>query len=106
MTALAAPQGAFERALAAVVPVDRVAMAEATAHQDRLTKPRFALGRLEALGAQLAAIAGVAPPPVPEPAVVAVFAGDHGVLAEGVSPWPAEVTRQMVANFCTGGAAI
>jgi nicotinate-nucleotide--dimethylbenzimidazole phosphoribosyltransferase len=106
MVALADSEGAFERALAAVVPVDMVAMAEATAHQDRLTKPRLALGRLEALGAQLAAIAGSSPPPVPEPAVVAVFAGDHGVLAEGLSPWPAEVTGQMVANFCAGGAAI
>jgi nicotinate-nucleotide--dimethylbenzimidazole phosphoribosyltransferase len=43
---------------------------------------------------------------VPEPAVVAVFAADHGVLAEGVSPWPQEVTAQMVANFCAGGAAV
>jgi nicotinate-nucleotide--dimethylbenzimidazole phosphoribosyltransferase len=64
------------------------------------------LGRLESAGAQLAGIAAVSPPPVPEPAAVAVFAGDHGVLAEGVSPWPAEVTAQMVANFCAGGAAI
>ena len=81
-------------------------LAEAGAHQARLTKPPGSLGRLEALGIQLAAIAGVCPPPVPEPAVVAVFAGDHGVLAAGVSPWPQEVTAQMVANFCAGGAAV
>jgi nicotinate-nucleotide--dimethylbenzimidazole phosphoribosyltransferase len=43
---------------------------------------------------------------VPEPATVVVFAGDHGVLAEGISPWPQEVTAQMVANFGAGGAAV
>ncbi len=85
---------------------DQAAAAATTAHLDRLTKPRGSLGRLEALAVQLAAIAGESPPPVPEPGAVAVFAGDHGVLAEGVSPWPAEVTAQMVANFCAGGAAI
>jgi len=64
------------------------------------------LGRLEDAGVTLAAIAGVSPPPIPEPATVAIFAADHGVHAEGVSPWPQEVTAQMVANFCSGGAAI
>jgi nicotinate-nucleotide--dimethylbenzimidazole phosphoribosyltransferase len=85
---------------------DQVAARSTAAHLDRLTKPRGSLGRLEALAVQLAGIAGESPPPVPDPGVVAVFAGDHGVLAEGVSPWPAEVTAQMVANFCAGGAAI
>lgn len=98
--------GAFERAAAAVRPLDEAAMAEAAALQDRLTKPRGALGRLEALGIRLAGIAGRCPPPAPTPAAVAVFAGDHGVVAEGVTPWPAEVTAQMVANFLAGGAAI
>ena len=82
------------------------AMREARELHDRLTKPRGSLGRLEDIGVQLAGIAGECPPPVPERATVAVFAGDHGVLAEGVTPWPQEVTAQMVANFCAGGAAV
>ncbi len=96
----------FDDAVARLAPLDPEAMADATALQDRLTKPRGALGRLEPLGIRLAGIAGVCPPPVPAPGAVAVFAGDHGVLARGVSPWPQEVTAQMVANFCAGGAAI
>lgn len=82
------------------------AAAAASAHLDSLTKPVGSLGRLESLAVQLAGIAGVSPPPVPTQPAVAVFAGDHGVLAEGVTPWPQEVTGQMVANFCAGGAAI
>jgi len=100
------PPTSFDAARAAVVPPDSRAELEAAALSDRLTKPRGALGRLEALGAQLAAIAGQCPPPVPEPVAVAVFAADHGVVSEGVTPWPSEVTAQMVANFCAGGAAI
>ncbi|MGA7418998.1 MAG: nicotinate-nucleotide--dimethylbenzimidazole phosphoribosyltransferase, partial [Acidimicrobiales bacterium] len=94
------PGSVFDDAAARVRPVDAGAATRAQAHQNQLTKPPGSLGRLEAAGAQLAAIARHAPPPVPEPAVVTVFAGDHGVLAQGVSPWPAEVTAQMVANFC------
>ena len=97
---------AFADSLARVGRPGVAAAGATTAHLDRLTKPRGSLGRLEAVAVQLAGIADESPPPVPEPAVVAVFAGDHGVLAEGVSPWPAEVTAQMVANFCAGGAAI
>jgi nicotinate-nucleotide--dimethylbenzimidazole phosphoribosyltransferase len=51
-------------------------------------------------------VAGECPPPLPEPAVVAVFAADHGVHAQGVTPWPQEVTAQMVANFLAGGAVV
>lgn len=98
--------GPFAAARALVAPTDHSAETDAWAHQQRLTKPPGALGRVEALGAQLAAIAGSVPPPIPAPAAVAVFAGDHGVVAQGVTPWPQEVTAQMVANFVGGGAAI
>lgn len=98
--------GRCHQAASELVSPDQVARAEAAAHHLRLTKPPGSLGRLEDIGAQLAAIAGVSPPPVPAPAVVGVFAADHGVVAEGVTPWPQEVTAQMVANFCAGGAAI
>jgi nicotinate-nucleotide--dimethylbenzimidazole phosphoribosyltransferase len=92
--------------MTSLAPVDPSAALEASQLSDRLTKPRGALGRLETIGARLAAIAGSCPPPVPEPVAVAVFAGDHGVVVEGVTPWPSEVTGQMVANFVAGGAAI
>ncbi|MFO7280571.1 MAG: nicotinate-nucleotide--dimethylbenzimidazole phosphoribosyltransferase [Thermoanaerobacterales bacterium] len=103
---LAARVGPFAAAATLVAPPDERAGAAARAHHLRLTKPPGSLGRLEDLGAQLAAIAGVSPPPVPRPVATAVFAGDHGVHAQGVSPWPQEVTAQMVANFLAGGAAI
>ena len=92
--------------LAAIAPLDARAVAAARERQDLLTKPRGSLGALEDVSVQLAGIAGVCPPPMPEPAVVAVFAGDHGVHAQGVTPWPQEVTAQMVANCLGGGAVI
>ena len=92
--------------LGALRPLDAAAMAAAREHQDRLTKPRGALGVLEELSVQLAGLAGIDPPPLPEPAAVAVFAADHGVHARGVTPWPQEVTAQMVANFLAGGAVV
>lgn len=106
MTAPIRPTGALADAIARVGPLDAEAAAAARQHHDRLTKPRGSLGRLEDLGVLLAAIAGVSPPPRPAPAAIAVFAGDHGVVAEGVTAWPQEVTGQMVANFLAGGAAI
>ncbi|WP_336210077.1 nicotinate-nucleotide--dimethylbenzimidazole phosphoribosyltransferase [Nonomuraea sp. LPB2021202275-12-8] len=90
--------------LAAIRPADLRALADARAHQDRLTKPRGSLGVLEEIAVRLAGAAGVTPPPMPAPAALAIFAADHGVHARGVTPWPQEVTVQMVANFLAGGA--
>jgi nicotinate-nucleotide--dimethylbenzimidazole phosphoribosyltransferase len=90
----------------AIAPPDAGAIAAARERQDRMTKPRGSLGVLEDVSVQLAGVTGQCPPPLPEPAAVAVFAGDHGVHAQGVSPWPQEVTAQMVANFLAGGAVV
>ncbi|HEX8632425.1 MAG TPA: nicotinate-nucleotide--dimethylbenzimidazole phosphoribosyltransferase, partial [Catenuloplanes sp.] len=96
----------MEATLAAIQPPDIPAMAAARALQARLTKPAGSLGQLEELSVRLAGLAGVCPPPLLSPAAVAVFAGDHGVHAQGVTPWPQEVTAQMVANFLAGGAVV
>jgi nicotinate-nucleotide--dimethylbenzimidazole phosphoribosyltransferase len=92
--------------LARVGGPDPRAAAQAEELQGRLTKPPGSLGVLEELSVRLAALAGQCPPPLPGPAAVAVFAGDHGVYAAGVTPWPQEVTAQMVANFVHGGAVV
>ncbi|GAA3008785.1 nicotinate-nucleotide--dimethylbenzimidazole phosphoribosyltransferase [Streptosporangium longisporum] len=94
----------LEETVAAILPADPAAVAEARAHQDRLTKPQGALGVLEDVAVRLAGAAGVSPPPLPAPAALAIFAADHGVHARGVTPWPQEVTLQMVGNFLAGGA--
>jgi nicotinate-nucleotide--dimethylbenzimidazole phosphoribosyltransferase len=78
--------------IATIHPLDSRAQAAATERQSRLTKPPGSLGVLEDLSVQLAGLAGTCPPPIPEPAVVAIFAADHGVHAQGVTPWPQEVT--------------
>ncbi len=78
---------------------------EARARLDAKTKPRGSLGRLEELAVILATIVDD-PNPRRLPAAVVVAAADHGVAAEGVSAYPQEVTRQMVANFAGGGAAV
>jgi nicotinate-nucleotide--dimethylbenzimidazole phosphoribosyltransferase len=72
---------------------------------DAKTKPRGSLGRLEELALRIATIVGEESPGRLQAAVV-VAAGDHGVAEEGVSAYPQEVTRQMVANFASGGAAV
>jgi nicotinate-nucleotide--dimethylbenzimidazole phosphoribosyltransferase len=83
---------------------DATAFAAARERQAQLTKPAGSLGRLEEIAEFLASWQG-GPPHVDAP-LVAVFAGNHGVVAQGVSPFPASVTQAMVANFTTGGAAI
>ncbi|WP_018222948.1 nicotinate-nucleotide--dimethylbenzimidazole phosphoribosyltransferase [Salinispora pacifica] len=96
----------LETTRAAIGPLDEEAMAAATDLQRRLTKPAGSLGALEDLSIRLAGLAGTCPPPLPEPAAVAIFAGDHGVHAQGVTPWPQEVTGQMIGNFLAGGAVV
>lgn len=90
----------------AIRGLDPAAVLAARDRQGRMTKPPGSLGALEAVAEQLAGLAGACPPPMPEPAALAVFAGDHGVHAQGVTPWPQEVTAQMVANFLAGGAVV
>lgn len=84
---------------------DLAALAAARERQSQLTKPPGSLGRLEALGIALAAMQGTQRPRV-ENVWITVFAGDHGVTAEGVSAFPQVVTAEMVRNFARGGAAI
>ena len=91
--------------LPSVPPPAAAVELEARRRLDRLTKPRGSLGRLEELAVRLAAIAGVCPPPLRDPVIV-TLAGDHGVVAQGVSAYPQIVTAQMVENFLRGGAAV
>jgi len=95
----------LSRTLAAISPVDGTLRKTAMARLDNLTKPRGSLGRLEETAARLYCIADGQAPGV-DPARIFTCAGDHGVTAEGVSPFPQEVTRQMVANFLAGGAGV
>ena len=84
---------------------DAAAIAAARARQDSLTKPPGSLGRLEDLAVFMAGWQGTARPRI-DRAQALVFAGNHGICAQGVNPFPPEVTAQMVANFQAGGAAI
>ena len=96
----------LDEVVAAIGPPDAGSMAAARQRQAQMTKPPGSLGVLEDLSVQLAGLAAACPPPLPEPAAVAIFAADHGVHAQGVTPWPQEVTAQMVANFLAGGAVV
>ncbi|MBV4553287.1 nicotinate-nucleotide--dimethylbenzimidazole phosphoribosyltransferase [Pseudomonas sp. SWRI102] len=86
-------------------PVDTQALEQAAARQQQLTKPAGSLGRLESVAVQLAGLQGQVKPSL-DRLWIAIFAGDHGVVAEGVSAFPQEVTGQMLLNFVSGGAAI
>ena len=98
------PHDLLAETVAQIRPLDAKALGEAWERQKRMTKPAGALGMLEIISAQLSGLSRQCPPPIPEPAAVAIFAGDHGVHAQGVTPRPQEVTGQMVANFLGGGA--
>jgi nicotinate-nucleotide--dimethylbenzimidazole phosphoribosyltransferase len=94
------------RALIAELPgPDPDAAAAAKARESQLTKPAGALGRLESLAEWLATWQARHPPRIERPHA-AVFAGNHGIAAKGVSAYPADVTKQMVRNFIEGGAAV
>ena len=95
----------FSEILQSLPETDRAAVTAAKARDGQLTKPPGALGRLEELAAWYCGWRGDARPVIDAPQVI-VFAGNHGVTAQGVSAFPAEVTVQMVANFEAGGAAV
>ena len=84
---------------------DETVRGEALARQQQLTKPAGSLGRLEQVAVDLAALQGREKPAL-EQVWISIFAGDHGVVAEGISAYPQEVTGQMLHNFVSGGAAI
>ena len=97
--------GAIEDAVSRIRPPDRDVALRTARLLDAKTKPPGSLGRLEELAGRLAAIRGQVPADPLRPAIV-VAAADHGVTIEDVSPYPQEVTGQMLTNFATGGAAV
>jgi nicotinate-nucleotide--dimethylbenzimidazole phosphoribosyltransferase len=97
--------GPLDETVASIAPMDRLLEPAVRGHLDNLTKPPGSLGRLEDLAAQFCLATGTTSPTVGRKRIV-TFAGDHGVAAEGVSAYPAEVTPQMVRNMLAGGAAV
>ena len=98
-------EATLQRVIGSINPPDEQAMTAARVRQDLLTKPKGSLGRLEELSIQLAAIKRQPVPDLAHKAII-TMAGDHGVVAQGISAYPQEVTAQMVQNFLSGGAAI
>ena len=84
---------------------DAAAIEGAIARQNSLTKPPGSLGKLEELAVFMAGWRGTARPAIASAQAV-IFSGNHGICAQGVNPYPQEVTAQMVGNFTAGGAAI
>ena len=95
----------IRRLLDNLPPPDEEAAAAVRARDGKLTKPPGSLGRLEHIVEWLARWQGRHAPRIERP-IVAVFAGNHGVVNQGVAAYPQGVTRQMVANFQAGGAAV
>lgn len=95
----------FHDALTALPTVNKQWYEQACARQNELTKPPGSLGDLEDIAVFLSGW-GRTPRPRAEKVKLAIFAGNHGVVAQGVSPYPSDVTEQMVANFSNGGAAV
>ena len=95
----------IDETIARIGLLDQEAMAAARARQDTLTKPLGSLGRLEEVSVLLAGIFGQSIPRIQRKAII-LAAGDHGVVQEGVSAYPQDVTPAMVRNFLSGGAAI
>ena len=89
----------------AIKPPDEGAMAQARRRLDSLTKPQGSLGRLEEIAVKIAGITGKGIPDVPRKLSI-LMAADHGVVEEGVSAFPQEVTVEMLENFLNGGAAM
>ena len=88
-----------------VQQADLAAKSQAEQRQLQLTKPTGALGDLEQIAIQLASLHATVHPQIQKPWMT-IFAADHGVVEENISAYPQAVTRQMLQNFATGGAAI
>lgn len=95
----------LESTLQKISPLDQEVMAKTQARLDSLTKPPGSLGVMEDIAKRIAGITGQVVPEIPQKAAI-LMAGDHGIVEEGVAPYPQEVTPQMVLNFVNGGAAM
>lgn len=91
--------------LNATAELSQAARQQAQAHQNQLSKPQGSLGRLENVAIELAAMQNTARPQIDKPHML-IFAGDHGIVAQGVSAFPQSVTIAMLSNFVNGGAAV